>query len=61
MTIAERLVSARGQERRADVCKAVGISLSALSMYETGNRVPRDPIKVRLAKHYRKSVEELFY
>lgn len=61
MTIAERLVKARGDESRLSVCKAVKISLSALSMYEIGKRIPRDEIKVRLAHHYGISVQELFY
>jgi len=60
-TIAERLVAARGDRTRQEVASAVGISLSALSMYETGQRVPRDEIKVALANYYGKTVQELFY
>lgn len=59
--IAERLREARGETPRNDVCKAVGISLNALMMYETGNRIPRDEIKVRLARFYGKSIEDLFF
>lgn len=40
---------------------AVGISRSALAMYEQGNRSPRDEIKVKLSKHYGKTVEEIFF
>lgn len=61
MTIAERMIKARGEMKRADVCKAVGISLSALTMYENGQRIPRDEIKVKLAKLYGTTVEALFY
>lgn len=61
MTIADRLVAARGKEKRPSVCAAVGISLSALRMYETGKRVPRDDIKVKLAEHYKTDVQSLFY
>lgn len=61
MTIAERLVQARGDKRREEVASAVGISLSAISMYENGERVPRDEIKVRLAKYYGITVQELFF
>lgn len=61
MTVAERLVSARGNQRRRDVAEAVGVSVSAISMYEAGERVPRDEIKVRLAKHYKTTVQKLFY
>ena len=60
-SVADRLREARGEIPRNEVCKAVGISLNALMMYETGNRIPRDEIKVKLAKFYGKSVEALFY
>lgn len=61
MTIAERLVKARGDKRREDVAEAIGVSLSAISMYENGERVPRDEIKVRLAKYYKTTVQKLFF
>ncbi len=59
--IARKLVELRGDKTRVEVAKAVGISISALTMYEIGERVPRDSIKVRLAQYYGVSVEELFY
>ena len=61
MTIAGRLVRARGNRRREDVANAVGVSLSAISMYENGVRVPRDETKVRLANYYGLTVQELFF
>ena len=60
-SVADRLREARGETPRNEVCKAVGISLNALMMYETGNRIPRDEIKVKLARFYGKSIEALFY
>ena len=59
--MATRLRAARGKTPRKDVCEKVGISVSALMMYENGKRTPRDSIKMRLAKCYGKTVEELFY
>lgn len=61
MTIAERLVQARGNIPRDIVASAVGISLSAISMYENGQRVPRDEIKVKLADYYHTTVQALFF
>jgi DNA-binding XRE family transcriptional regulator len=61
MTVAERLVQARGEKRRDEVASAVGISLSAISMYENGERVPRDEIKIRLADYFGCTVQELFF
>lgn len=61
MSIAERLREARGETPRATVAEAVGITVSAISMYENGDRVPRDEVKVKLAKFYNRPVQELFF
>lgn len=61
MEIAKRLVEARGDTPRTVVANAVGVSLSAITMYETGKRVPRDEIKVRLAAYYKTTVQNLFF
>lgn len=61
MSIAERLVKARGEQPRDTVARAVGISVSAIAMYENGARIPRDEIKVRLADYYKTTVQELFF
>ena len=58
--IAEKLVELRGEKTQAEVAENVGISLSALAMYETGKRIPRDEIKIRLANYYGTTVESLF-
>lgn len=59
--IAERLIQLRGKRTQAEVAEAVGITPSAYSMYETGERVPRDEIKIRLAKYYKRTVNAIFY
>lgn len=61
MTIGEKLRAARGEMSRAYVASECGISVSSLGMYETDQRVPRDEVKVKLAKLYHKTVEELFF
>ena len=58
--IAEKLVELRGEKTQAEVAENVGISLSTLAMYETGKRIPRDEIKIRLANYYGTTVESLF-
>lgn len=45
----------------ATVCGTVGISTSALSMYECGLRIPRDEIKIKLASFYGVTVDFLFF
>lgn len=59
--IGERLRTLRGDEPREIVCNDVGISYSALAMYENGERVPRDEIKVLLARRYNTTVEAIFF
>lgn len=59
--IARRLVELRGDKRREEVAKACNISVSALSMYEQGERIPRDDIKIRLAKYYNSTIEAIFF
>lgn len=59
--IAKNLICLRGALTREYVAEEIGISLSALTMYETGKRIPRDEIKIKLAKFYGKSVGEIFF
>ena len=59
--IGQRLSNLRGNRTLKEVANAVGISVSALAMYETGKRVPRDKIKVMLARYFNTSVEALFF
>lgn len=59
--IAERLIQLRGKRTQAEVAEAVGITPSAYSMYETGERIPRDEIKIRLAKYYKRTVNAIFF
>ena len=59
--IAERLTQLRGDRSREEVAKAIGISVSAISMYENGERIPRDSIKIKLAAYFNKSVHENFF
>jgi len=59
--IGERLIVLRADKNRQDVAKELGISLSALQMYENGKRIPRDEIKARIAKYYQVSIESIFF
>ena len=59
--IAERLAKLRGKRTQAEVAEAIGVSPSAYSMYETGERIPRDEIKIRIAKFYKRTVNSIFF
>ena len=59
--IGRRLQNLRGDRRREDIAPILGVSTSALAMYERGERVPRDEIKIRLSRFYGTSIEALFF
>lgn len=59
--ISEKLVELRGNRSQVEVAKALGISTSALSMYENGERIPRDPIKIRIADYYKTPIQDIFF
>lgn len=57
----EMLRMARGNKSQKEVATELGISVSALSMYESGERSPRDELKIRMAKLYGTTVGNLFF
>lgn len=59
--IAVKLTCLRGEKSREQVAKDLGISVSAVAMYETGARIPRDEIKKKIATYYGVSVEAIFF
>jgi transcriptional regulator with XRE-family HTH domain len=44
-----------------DVSGDLDISVSAISLYESGKRIPRENIKKQLAKYYGVTVPDIFY
>ena len=61
-TIANRILNARearglSQRQLAELC---GVSEAAVMAYEAGARIPRDEVKISLAKHLGASMESLF-
>lgn len=61
LIVAKKLITLRGGRTQEEVAEAVGISRTALSNYEQGLRIPRDEIKIKLAKYFEKSVSEIFF
>lgn len=59
--IGNRLRKLRGDKTIAEVSEATGIGESALRNYESGFRIPRDYVKLVLARYYGVSVDELFF
>ena len=61
LAVGRRLMMLRGSRSQEEVSRAVGISTSALGMYERGERIPRDEIKIGLSKYYDTTVQAIFY
>ncbi len=59
--VGAKLRKLRGKRTQREVADAVNISISALSLYESGQRVPRDDVKCALANYYGRSVAHIFY
>lgn len=59
--IGQKLIVLRGLKSREQVAADIGVSCSAIQMYENGQRIPRDKIKVKIADYYQVSVDELFF
>ncbi len=59
--ISERLIELRGRRRQKEVADAVGISQSTYAMYEQGKRIPSDEVKIKLARFFGKTVQEIFF
>ena len=61
--IGQRLLQLRKSlnKTRKEVAEACNISVSALTMYEIGERIPRDEIKIRLANYYKKPIVSIFF
>lgn len=55
------LTELRGNKTLKEVASDLGISISALTMYENGHRIPRDEIKIKISKYYGKSIESIFF
>lgn len=59
--IGKRLAQLRGDKTQTEVTSAIGISDSALSSYECGERIPRDSIKIKIAAYYGVTVQSIFF
>ena len=59
--IGQQLRVLRGTASQASVAAALGITASAVSQYERGERIPNDALKMAYAQLYGRTVDELFF
>ena len=62
-TVAERIRNARKAKgcTTKELAVACDITESAIQMYECGHRIPRDEIKIKMAKFLGMTVQDLFF
>lgn len=57
----EQLKMLRGNNSQDEIAKQIGITKSSWAMYERGERVPRDEVKIKIANFFGKTVQEIFF
>lgn len=61
MTIGEKLKKLRGNKSQTELAKELGILPSVYSNYENNYRVSNDEVKKKIARYYKKTVDEIFF
>ena len=56
----EELRKAKGITQ-AEVAEALGVSAMAVSLYENGERIPRDEVKIKIADFFKTPVSSIFF
>jgi transcriptional regulator with XRE-family HTH domain len=59
--VGKRLCELRGDKTQQRVANDLGISQSTYAMYETGQRMPSDEKKRKIAEYYKKTVQSIFF
>ena len=59
--IGDRLRILRGDRTPEEIAQALGITTRAYNQYEAGDRIPRDPLKKRIAEYFRTSPIAIFF
>lgn len=60
IAVGAKIRAMRGAESQQALADKLKISKSALAMYERGERIPRDEVKIRIAQHFGVSIESIF-
>lgn len=61
MSTGAKLKELRGAKSQQEAAAGIGITKSALAMYERDERVPRDEVKAKIAAYYGVSILFLFF
>lgn len=61
MSYGKILKELRGEKSQETISAEIGITKSSWAMYEREERVPRDEVKIKIANHFNKTVQEIFF
>lgn len=61
MSFGKNLRKLRGDKTQDEIAQDIGITKSSWAMYEREERVPRDEVKIQIAKHFGMTVQEIFF
>lgn len=61
MSFGKILRNLRGDKTQEEIAQAVGVTKSSWAMYEREERIPRDEVKIQIAKYFGKSVQDIFF
>ena len=61
VAVGQRLRNLRGDKTLDEVAKALGVTSMAVSLWERGERIPNDDIKIKIAAFYKTSVTDIFF
>ena len=59
--ISTRLTRLRGKKTQKEVAEDIGVAQSTYAMYESGQRIPSDEVKIKLAAYYKTTVQDIFF
>lgn len=58
---AHRIAKLRGEKSQRELAKDLKLSNSAIAMYESGKRVPKDAVKQKIADYFGTTVQAIFF
>ena len=61
LEVGKRLRALRGEKTLDEVAKALGVTSMAVSLWERGERIPNDDIKIKIAAYYNTTVTAIFF
>ena len=61
MSFGKTLRKLRGDRTQEEIARDIGITKSSWAMYEREERVPRDEVKIQIAKYFKMPVQDIFF